>query len=83
MLSAGEDWWERIGDLIRGSECFLFILTPDSIRSPACIRELELAQSWGKRVLPLVRVQPSDLEILQLTEVLATKQWVFIRAEDD
>lgn len=83
QLTPGEDWWERIADLIRGADTFLFLLTPESVRSPACLRELNLALSWQKRILPVVRQKPPEDALAELPEVLAKAQWVFFRAEDD
>jgi hypothetical protein len=83
QLTPGEDWWERIADLIRGSDTFLFLITPESVRSPACLRELDLALSWHKRILPVVRQKPIAAALTELPEVLAKEQWVFFRAEDD
>ena len=73
QLTPGEDWWE-IADLIRGSDTFLFLLTPESVRSPACLRELTLAQSWQKRILPVVRQKPPEDALAELPEVLAKEQ---------
>jgi len=83
QLTPREDWWERIAELIRGSDTFLFLITPESVRSPACLRELDLALSWHKRILPVVRQKPLDALLAELPEVLAKEQWVFFRAEDD
>jgi hypothetical protein len=83
QLAPGEDWWDRIANLIRGSDTFLFFLTPGSVRSPACLRELNLALSWRKRILPVVREKPSDQALTELPEALAKEQWVFLRPEDD
>jgi hypothetical protein len=83
QLEPGADWWDRIADLIRGSDTFLFLLTPESVRSAACIQELDLALSWQKRILPAVREQPSDDALVDLPEVLAKKHWVFVRPQDD
>jgi predicted nucleotide-binding protein len=38
-LSGGQPWWEKILASIRGSDFFLFLLSPSSLDSQACKRE--------------------------------------------
>src|SRR5262249_18337854 len=83
LLTPGEDWWDRIADLIRGADTFLFFITVRSVRSPACLRELNMALSLKKRILPVVQEKASDQAVTELPEVLAKEQWVFLRPEDD
>ena len=42
-LTGGQAWWELILERIRGCECFLFALSPDSLDSEACEREFTYA----------------------------------------
>jgi WD40 repeat protein len=53
-ILAFEEWWKRIEDLIRKSDAFIFVLSPDSIGSNICARELALAESLNKRLAPVL-----------------------------
>lgn len=83
QIAAGEDWGERVADLIRRSDIFIFLLTPASVRSSSCLQELNLALSWQKKILPVIREQPAADILVGLPDVLAKKHWVFARSEDD
>lgn len=52
-LSGGQKWWDSILSEIRQSDIFVAALTPDSLESQACLRELNYAQRLQKRVLPI------------------------------
>lgn len=53
-IEKGEDWWERIEALIGEADAVVFVLTPASLRSPVCAREVEFAASLHKRLVPVV-----------------------------
>jgi WD40 repeat protein len=53
-IDAFEDWWERIQALIRQSDVFIYVISPDSVASPICLRELDYAVSLSKRLAPIV-----------------------------
>ena len=48
------DWWKEIEKGIEESDAFLFLISPDSIKSKVCGQELEHAVQNGKRLLPVV-----------------------------
>jgi hypothetical protein len=49
-----EQWADKIGDLIDSSLCVLFVVSPSSITSIECGREVEKAEQRNKRVVPVV-----------------------------
>ena len=53
-ISGGEDWKARLGDLIRGADTVVFVLSPDSAASPICDWEVEEAARLAKRILPVI-----------------------------
>lgn len=53
-LTGGQRWWDSILTRIRECEIFVFSLTPDSLESQACGRELDYALLLGKPVLPVL-----------------------------
>jgi TIR domain len=52
-LTGGQRWWDNILSNIRSCEVFVSGLTPDSLESQACKRELDYAVRLGKPVLPV------------------------------
>ena len=59
-LEGGERWWDAILEQIRGCDLFVFVLSPDSIRSRACRTELAYAVALQRPILP---VQVSDVQV--------------------
>jgi tetratricopeptide (TPR) repeat protein len=48
-----EDWWQRIQNLITQADKVIFILSPDSLSSATCKKEVDFAASRNKRFLPI------------------------------
>ena len=92
MLSAGRrvwvdedipplaDWREEVLAAIMGADIFVFVLSPDSLVSQACLEELSLAHSSSKRIAPIVC---RDVDGLLLPAGLSEPNWVFFRDHDD
>src|SRR5215470_2438356 len=53
-ISGGEEWKRSLGGLISQADTVVFVLTPNSARSPICDWEVEEATSLNKRILPIV-----------------------------
>jgi tetratricopeptide (TPR) repeat protein len=66
-----EDWWQRIQNLIIQADTVIFVLSPDSVSSDMCKKELEFAASRNKRFAPIqfrqidTQMVPSSLERLE------------------
>lgn len=54
----GEEWWERITMAIESSDNFLFIISPGSIASKYCLKEIQHASSRNKHILPIFFKSP-------------------------
>jgi TIR domain len=54
-IRQGEEWKQRLGKLIAASDTVVFMLSPDSARSPVCNWEVEEAHKQAKRIVPLHR----------------------------
>src|SRR6267154_1418725 len=50
----GEEWWVRLMELIARADAIIFLLSPESARSPTCAKEVDHAQGQGKRILSAV-----------------------------
>jgi WD40 repeat protein len=53
-IAPGEAWQERLGQLILAADTVVFVISPDSIRSPICNWEVEETRRLSKRLLPVV-----------------------------
>ncbi|MBV6623089.1 MAG: TIR domain-containing protein [Rivularia sp. (in: Bacteria)] len=55
-IPLGVDFQNQIDDGIEKAHNFLFIISPHSINSPYCLKEIELAIKCNKRIIPLLHV---------------------------
>lgn len=53
-LYAGQNWWEEILHRLHWCEGFVYLLSPDSVRSDYCIKEFEIAAQSGKHIFPIL-----------------------------
>lgn len=71
-LSGGQVWWNEIVAKIRQCDAFLFLVSPSSVESEACLLELSYATSLNRIVIPVhivetdLRAMPSSLESHQI-----------------
>jgi len=75
------DWWEEIKAGIESANTFLFVISPDSISSKVCAQEIEHAVANNKRLLPIVRRDGFDMNLVNPS--LGKHNWLFFRAGDD
>src|SRR5512139_4112476 len=48
------DWWKEIQQGIEQADIFLFLISPDSVKSKVCAQEIDHAVKNGKRLIPIV-----------------------------
>jgi WD40 repeat protein len=53
-LREGEEWKARLSSLIAEAGTVVFVLSPDSVKSPICVWEVEEAGQLAKRILPVL-----------------------------
>jgi WD40 repeat protein len=70
---------QAIFPAIEGTDTFIFVLSPDSVTSEICGRELAHAVSHNKRMIPIMA---RDVEAKAVPEPLAKLNWVFARDAD-
>lgn len=74
------DWLTEIYTGIEGANTYVFVISPDSLASPVCAKELDHAVKNNKRLVPIVyRSVPSK----EVPEVLRRHNFMNFREEDD
>jgi hypothetical protein len=58
-ISAEDEWWQRLQEMIGRADVMLFIVSPDSAASRVCDEEIAYARNLGKRIIPILR-RPID-----------------------
>jgi WD40 repeat protein len=74
------EWLEEVFEGVESSDNFLFVISPDSLTSDVCARELGHALEQHKRLVPVLR---RDADRQPMPESLAARNWTFFRDEDD
>lgn len=75
-----EEFMQAIYSAIEGADTFIFILSPDSVSSVVCGKEIAHAVAQNKRMVPLVA---RDVNAADVPEALAKLNWIFCRESDD
>ena len=68
-IPTGVDFQMSINDGITKSDNFIYIISPHSVQSEYCTKELEVALKYGKRIIPLLHVMEPGLEELMHPEI--------------
>jgi hypothetical protein len=73
-IYAFEDWWKRIEALIVQADTIAFVLSPESVASRICQKEVDFAESLNKRFAPIVwrHVSPEATPV-----ALSRLNWIF------
>jgi hypothetical protein len=80
-IQTGEDWWQSICRGIEAADAFIFVLSPDSVASEVCRREIDYAVQCHKRCFPVV--QREGFEMAAVHPWIAKHNWLFFRETDD
>ena len=79
-IPKGEDWEQEIYRGIEEADAFLFLISPDSVRSEMCNKEIAHAVKNGKRILPIVI---RDTDIKNIHPEISKRNWIFCREGKD
>ena len=74
------DWLEQIFRGIESSDAFIFMISPDSVKSEVCNVEIGRAAQNNKRIIPIVL---RDVTSKDANEIIRKLNWTFIRETDD
>lgn len=81
-IPLGVDFQNQIDDGIEKADNFLFIISPHSINSLYCRKEIELAIKCNKRIIPLMHVEQINRETWQQRNPNGTdEQWELYKAQ--
>lgn len=71
------DWWNEIQAGIDGANTFVFVISPDSVTSEVCYRELDHAIRTGKRFVPLLfREVTDDAHQKKMHPAIGSHNWI-------
>src|SRR5688572_19761689 len=79
-IPKGEDWELEIYGGIEEADAFLFLISPSSVISEMCNKEIAHAVKNGKRILPLV-INDTDAKIIH--PEISKRNWIFCRDRQD
>ena len=79
-IKPAEEFMPAILREIEKAHVFVAVLTPDSVRSAVCEREIKHATDNNKRLVPIVA---RDVDPSAVPEALARLDWIFCRESDD
>ena len=74
------EWLDEVFQGVESSDNFLFVITPASLTSEVCARELGHALEQHKRLVPVLRIDANGRTV---PEALAARNWTFFRDDDD
>ncbi len=80
-IELASDWMQRITTAIQGTDAFLFIISPDSLKSKVCADELELGLKLNKKLIPILYREPSKGQTMH--QKLSATNWVYMRKDDN
>jgi hypothetical protein len=79
-IPPGDKWEKTIYGAIEATHTFIFVLTPDSIASEVCGKEIAHAAANNKRLVPIVHREVVDDRV---PRSLGELNWIFFRDSDD
>ena len=79
-IPKGEDWEQEIYRGVEEADAFLFLISPDSVASQMCNKEIEHAVKNGKRILPIVI---RDADPKSIHPEISKRNWIFCRDGQD
>jgi len=74
------DWRAEIQEGIEKADAIIFVMSPDFLTSMECMIELEVAEEFNKRLIPIVYRDP---DVKMVPPSLASLNWLFFRETDD
>lgn len=73
-IPKGEDWEQEIYRGVQEADAFLFLISPDSVMSQMCNKEIAHAVKNGKRILPIFISNVDDKEVHNVIDKFFQKE---------
>ncbi|WP_375559304.1 TIR domain-containing protein [Bernardetia sp. OM2101] len=81
-IPLGVDFQHQIDKGIEKADVFVFIIAPHAVKSVYCRKEIDLAVKRGKRIIPIIQIEPTTKEVWnQLHPNIGKINWVYMRQE--
>ena len=74
------EWMNEIRSDIEGADAFVFVISPDSITSKVCRKELDHAVGHNKRLVPILY---REVNADDVPTPLDSRQWISFRENDN
>ena len=75
------DWMAEITEGIQSANAFIFVISPDSLSSEVCAKEIAIAVEGNKRFIPILHRDPAKGTVLH--SKISSHNWVFMRDEQE
>ncbi|MBI5823179.1 MAG: TIR domain-containing protein [Chloroflexi bacterium] len=80
-IPLSSDWMSEIQGAIESGDAFVFVISPDSLKSQICQNELELGIKNNKKIIPVLYRDPEKRQ--KMHPKLASTNWVYLRSRKD
>jgi hypothetical protein len=81
-IPIGVDFQEQIDEGIQKADNFIFIISPHSVNSIYCYKEIVLAKKYNKRIIPILHVEPEGLWN-KLHPDISKLNWIYARQKEN
>ena len=79
-IPLGVDFQHQIDEGIETAHNFIFVIAPHAVKSPYCRKEIDLAVKRGKRIIPILHIEPTEKEVWdRIHPIIGKINWVYIR----
>jgi hypothetical protein len=84
-IPKGEDWEQEIYRGIEQADAFLFLISPDSVKSQMCNKEIAHAIRNNKRILPILlrEAKTGEFSERNIRTEIERLNWIFCREGQD
>jgi len=81
-IPLGVDFQEQIDQGIQKADNFIYIISPHSVKSEYCLKEVILALKYNKRIIPILHIEPVDCWDKIHVEI-GRRNWIYMREQAD
>lgn len=82
-IPLGVDYQNQIDDGIEKAHNFVFIISPHSINSPYCLKEVERAVLRKKRIIPILYEELSQADFEVMHPIISKINWIYFRENQE